>query len=178
MAVDHVKSASITNADANPAVANTMGEGAGAVLKNITGIATGVASSSTDATYQFVRVPSNAKIKSLIFQTQTQTAGTMDFGLYFSTDGQGGRPLSLLAAAAIDQDFFAVAIVLTVITATDITNNPVTSAYSPAKRNQPLWQAAGLLTDPGGFFDIVGTVGATPITTGTGIMVLNCQYTD
>jgi hypothetical protein len=178
MAIDHVKSASITNSDASPVVANTMGEGAGAVLKNITGIATGVAASATDSTYQFVRVPSNCKIKSLIFQTATQAAGTMDFGLYFATDGQGGKPLSLLAANAIDQDFFAVAIVLTVITATDVTNNPVTSAYSPAKRNQPLWQAAGLLTDPGGSFDIVGTIGGTAITTGTGVMVLNCQYTD
>lgn len=177
MAIDHVKSATITNADSNPAVANTMGEGAGAVLKEITGIATGVAASSIDATYQMVRVPSNCKIKRLFFQTQTQAAGAADVGLYFATDGQGGRPLALLAAAAIDQDFFAQALSLTTTTIQDATNNPIGSANNPSKRNQPLWQAAGLTSDPGGFFDICLTV-TTAITTGTGIMTLSALYTD
>jgi hypothetical protein len=39
---------------------------------------------------------------------------------------------------------------------------------TPDKRNQPLWQAAGLTSDPGGFFDIVATVHTTAVTTGTG----------
>lgn len=177
MAVDHVKSASLTNLDANPIVANTMGEGAGAVLKDVTGIATGVASSSIDATYQMVRVPSNAKIKRIFFQTQTQTAGVTDVGVYYATDGLGGRPLSLLVAAAIDRVFFATSISLTTTTVQDVTCNPITSTYTPAKRNQPLWQALGLTSDPGGNFDIVLSL-TTAITTGTGIMVMNVQYTD
>lgn len=177
MAVDHVKSATITNLDASPVVPNTAGEGAGAVLKSITGIATGVASSSIDATYQMVRVPSNAKVKGLLFQTQTQAAGVTDVGLYYATDGVGGKPTSLLVAAAISRTFFASSISLTTTTKQDVLGNPIASPFTPDKRNQPLWQAAGLTSDPGGFFDIVLSL-TTAITTGLGVMVLECQYTD
>jgi hypothetical protein len=158
-------------------VISTAGEGAGATLKCVTGIATGVASSSIDATYQFVRVPSNAKIKRIQFQTQTQTAGAGDVGVYYATDGIGGRPTSLLVANAIDRDFFAAAASLTTTTAQDLTENPIAAAYTPALRNQPLWQAVGLTSDPGGNFDIVLSL-TTAITTGTGIMVMDVYYTD
>jgi hypothetical protein len=177
MAVDHVKSTTITNLDSSPVVPNTAGEGAGAPLKSVTGIAIGVASSSIDATYQMVRVPSNAKVKGLNFQTQTQAAGVTDIGLYYATDGAGGKPTSLLVAAAISRQFFASAISLTTTTRQDVLGNPIGSAFTPDKRNQPLWQAAGLSSDPGGFFDIVLSL-TTAITTGTGVMVLECHYTD
>jgi len=177
MAIDHVKSTSVTNADASPAVANTAGEGGSAPAKCNTGIATGVASSNIDATYQMVRVPSNAKIKRIFFQTQTQTAGAADIGVYYATDGLIGKPTSLLAANAIDQDFFAQAMSLTTTTVQDATNNPIGSAYNPSKRNQPLWQAVGLTSDPGGNFDICLTL-TTAITTGTGVMVMDVLYTD
>jgi len=177
MAVDHVKSTIITALDATPVVQPTAGEGAPAPLKSVTGIATGIASSSIDATYQMVRVPSNSKIKNLSFQTQTQAAGVTDIGLYYATDGEGNRPTSLLVAAAISRTFFASAIALTTTTRQDVLGNPIASPYTPDKRNMPLWQAAGLASDPGGYFDIVLSL-TTAITTGTGIMVLECTYTD
>lgn len=178
MAVDHVKSAAITNSDASPVVANTMGEGGPAALKSNTGIATGVASSSIDATYQMVRVPSNCKIKRITFQSQSQAVGITDIGLYYATDGMGGQPTSLLVAAAINRTFFATAISLvTTVQPTDVTNNPITTTYTPDKRNQPLWQAAGLASDPGGNFDIVLSL-TTAITTGGGIMAMMVDYTD
>ncbi len=75
MAVDHVKSTPITNLDASPAVYQTAGEGGPALLKSVSsGDVIGVASSSIDATYQFVRVPSNAKIKQVIFSSEAQAA--------------------------------------------------------------------------------------------------------
>ncbi len=177
MAVDHVKSASVTNSDASPAVANTAGEGGAAPVKCITGIATGVASSDIDATYQMCRVPSNAKIKRIWLQTQTQAVGVAAVGLYYATDGVIGKPAALLAAAAIDQDFFAASINLATTTVQDVTANPIASAYTPAKRNQPLRQAVGLTSDPGGNFDICLTL-TTAITTGTGVMVMDVLYTD
>lgn len=177
MAVDHVKSASITNSDANPVVANTMGEGGPAALKNVTGIATGVASSSIDATYQMVRVPSNAKIKRMTLQSEAQAVGVTDVGLYYATDGMGGRPLSLLVAAAISRNFFAASINLNTTTMQDVLGNPIGSGYTPSKRNMPLWQAAGLTSDPGGNFDIVLSL-TTAITTGGGVMVMQVDYTD
>jgi hypothetical protein len=108
MAVDHVKSTYITNLDASPAVIPTAGEGGPAPLKSVEGYATVLASgSSVDATYQLVRIKSNCKVKSIIFESEAQTAGKFDLGLYYATDGEGGQATALLAAAAIDQDFFA-----------------------------------------------------------------------
>ncbi len=177
MALVHVKSTSVTNSDASPSVANTAGEGGPAPLKHVTGIATGTASANIDSTFQMVRVPSNAKIKRIILQTQSQTVGVTDVGLYYATDGIGGHATTLLVAAAIDRVFFATSINLATTTPQDVICNPITSTYTPDKRNMPLWQAAGLTTDPGGWLDIVLSL-TTAITTGGGVMVLNVEYTD
>jgi len=177
MAVDHVKSTFVTNSDASPVVANTAGEGGPAPLKTIDGYATAVASSSADATYQLCRIPSNAKVKRIIFESQAQTAGKFDLGLYYATDGLGGKPTALLAAAAIDQDFFAAVIdCASAVLPTDVTNQSLT--YTLAKRAQPIWQAVGLTSDPGGNFDIVATVKTTAVTTGTGLFGISVSYTD
>jgi hypothetical protein len=176
MAVDHVKSTFLTNLDAAPSVQNTAGEGAPAPHNFTDGYATAVALSSVDATYQLVRLPSNAKVKSIIFESEAQTAGKFDLGLYYATDGQGGKPTSLLAAAAIDQDLFATAIdCAAAVTPTDVTNESGT--YTLNKRTMPLWQAAGLSADPGGYFDLVATVVTTAVTTGTGKFGVRVGYT-
>ena len=176
MALDHVKSTFITNLDASPSVQNTAGEGGPAPLKLVDGWATGVASSNIDSTYQFVRIPSNAKVKQLVFETESQTVGVGDLGLYYATDGEGKQPTALLAAAAIDRDFFAsLYSLVSVTTPVDVTNESTT--YTVDKRAQPIWQAVGLTSDPGGYFDIVLTL-STAITTGTGKMGLKCFYTD
>lgn len=177
MSVDHVKSTPITNLDASPVVQNTAGEGGPAPLKSISsGNVVGVASSSINATYQFVRVPSNAKLKQMLFASEAQAAGAIDLGVYYATDGEGGKPTSLLAANAISQALFASAIALTSASqATDVLNESGT--FTPDKQNQPLWQAAGLSSDPGGYLDIVGTL-STAITTGTGKMGMTVNYTD
>jgi hypothetical protein len=177
MAVDHVKSTPVTNLDAVPVVQPTAGEGGAAMLKTISsGDVVGIAASSINATYQFVRVPSNAKVKQVIFDSEAQAAGAIDIGVYYATDGEGGKPAALLAANAISQALFASAVALTALSQpTDVTNESGT--YTPLKRNQPLWQAAGLSSDPGGYFDIVGTL-TVAITTGTGKMGLTCNYTD
>ncbi len=177
MALVHVKSTSVTNLDASPAVANTAGEGGQGAIKDITGIATGTASANIDSTFQMVRVASNCKIKRIWLQTENQTVGVTDVGLYYATDGTGAHATTLLVAAAIDRLFFATSINLATTTIQDVTCNPVTSTYTPSKRNMPLWQAAGLTTDPGGYFDIVLSL-TTAITTGTGVIVLNVLYTD
>lgn len=177
MAVEHVKSTPVTNSDATPATANTAGTGGAAPVKVISsGSVVAVASSSQDSTYQFVRVPSTAKIKALFFESAAQAGGTVDIGVYYATDGLIGKATSLLAAAAIDQDFFASAVAVTSASQpTNVINESGTN--TPAKQNQPLWQALGLSADPGGNFDIVGTI-ATAITTGTGAMGLTAFYTD
>lgn len=177
MAVDHVKSGFITNLDSSPAVANTAGEGGPAPVKTVEGSAVAVASSSADATYQLVRVPSNCKVKQILFESAAQGAGAFDLGLYYATDGEGKQPTALLAAAAIDQDFFATVIdCASAVGITDVTNESGT--YTIDKRTQPLWQAVGLTADPGGYFDIVATVKTTAVTTGTGRLGIRVTYTD
>lgn len=176
MSVDHVKSTYITNLDAAPVVANTAGEGGPATTKSVEGYATAVASSSVNATYQFVRVPSNCKVKSVDLESAAQAQGSFDIGVYYATDGEGGQPTALLAAAAISQALFASAVDLTsAYPITNVTNESGT--YTIDKRVLPLWKAAGLSSDPGGYFDIVGTV-TTAVTTGTGVMGLRVTYTD
>lgn len=177
MAVDHVKSTFITNLDATPATQNTAGEGGPAPQKTIDGYATAVASSSVGATYQLVRIPSNAKVKSIIFESEAQTAGKFDLGLFYATDGEGGKPTSLLVANAIDADFFASAIdCASAVTPTEVVNESGTNTLD--KRAQPIWQAAGLTSDPGGCFDIVASVITTAVTTGTGKFGIRVGYTD
>jgi hypothetical protein len=177
MTVFHVKSTPVTNADAVPVTANTAGEGGSAPLKVAEGSAVVTAAASIDSTIQLVRVPSTAKIKMLNFETAAQTAGQIDIGVYYATDGLGGRPLTLLASQAVDQDFFASAVIVTAaVTITNVTNESTT--YTVDKRVQPLWQAAGLTVDPGGNLDIVATVVAVDITTGAGRMGLTAYYTD
>lgn len=176
MAVDHVKSSFITNLDASPAVINTAGEGAAAPLFHIEGSAIAVASSSVDATYQLVRLPSNCKLKSLTFESAAQTAGKFDIGAYYATDGAAGKAAALLAAAAISQAFFAAAVdCAAAVVRTDILNSA--GNYTIDKRTQPLWQALGLSADPGGNIDIVATVKTTAVTTGTGRLGVSVSFT-
>lgn len=177
MAVDHVKSTFITNLDATPAVQNTAGEGGPAPVKDVDGWATVIASGSVGATYQLARVPSNCKVKSITFESEAQAAGKFNLGVYYATNGEGGQPTSLLVAAAINANLFATDIDTTsAISPTNETNQ--SGNYTLDKRTQPLWQAAGLSSDPGGFFDIVATVHTTAVTTGTGKMGLRVSYTD
>lgn len=176
MAVDHVKSTPITNLDASPVVQNTAGEGGPAPLKSVDGYTTAVASSSVDATYQLVRVPSNAKVKSVFLESEAQGAGAFDIGVYYATDGIGGRPTALLAAAAVSRALFGSAVSCASAVSTDVTNE--SGNYTLDKRTQPLWQAAGLSADPGGNFDIVATVTTTAVTTGTGKLGIRVTFTD
>lgn len=175
MAVDHVKSTPITNLDTIPPTQLTTGEGGGGHLIELTGSAVAIVSSSADATYQLVRIPSNAKVKRILFESAAQAAGKFDLGLYYATDGQKGQPTALLAAAAIDQDFFATVIdCASAVVITDVTNESGT--YTIDLRNQPIWQAVGLTSDPGGYFDVVATVKTTAVTTGTGRLGVSVCY--
>lgn len=178
MAVDHVKATAITNMDASPVLIPTGGSGAGQYLKEVSGSAVALASSSADATYQLVRVPSAAKIKEIIFESAAQTAGKFDIGWYYATDGRRpGIATALLAAAAIDQDYHATAVdCASAVTPTDVTNESGTHTIDD--RILPLWEALGLTTDPGGYFDLVATVVTTAVTTGTGRLGASVRYTD
>ncbi len=46
--------------------------------------------------------------------------------------------------------------------------------YTMAKRNQPIWKAAGLSVDPGGYFDVAATAVNT-VTVG-GVMSIEVKF--
>jgi hypothetical protein len=124
-------------------------------------------------------VPSNCKIKKIWIESAAQAAGTMNVGVTYATDGVGPNSTTppTVVGVAGNASFFTAAYALTAASQpTDITNGPGGS-YTAEKRQMPLWKALGLTADPGGFFDITGTLAAA-ITTGLGTMGLTCVYTD
>lgn len=167
-----VKSTSITNLDATPVVRNTEGEGGQGTLRHIGDYATTTA--NIVQLVALARIPSTAKVKAVYLEAAAQTQGTFDVGLYYSTGALDGTPAAN-AGTAVDLDFFATAVVCSsAVGRTDVTNESGT--YTVAKRNQPIWQAAGLSVDPGGFFDVVFTSMNT-ITTG-GLVAAEVLFCD
>lgn len=170
MAVENIKSTPVTNLDSSPVVYNTQGEGAKFDLEHIDSFATAAAAASINSTYRFVRVPTTIKVKELIFESEAQGAGAIDIGVYYSSSTNDSPGALALAGVVVpgQQALFASAVAITAaVTPTNVVNE--SGSYTLDKRSLPLWQVAGLAADPGGFFDIVGTL-TTAVTTGTGRM--------
>lgn len=159
MATEALKSTAITNLDSSPVSANDTGEGADGFLRLVGDYVTTTSGVTAGSTYQIVRIPTNAKVKEVITEGEAMTAGAFDVGLYYSSSTSDGTQASV-QGTAVDADFFATAVSFaSAVTPTNITNESGT--YTLNKRNQPIWQAAGLSSDPGGFFDLVFTSTAT-----------------
>lgn len=173
-------SASITNLDALAApyivAQNTGGEaGAPGLLQCIDDFVTTVAADAAGVIYRILRVRTNVKVKALVLEAEAMTAGKVQIGLYYSDSAFDGTTPANQIAATINASFFAGdEDCSSAITPTNITN--ANSNYTLDKRSQPLWQAAGLSTDPGGFLDICATVHTTTITTGARLG-LRCEFT-
>lgn len=149
MAVEHLKSSSITNADSVPRVLNNARTTA-MELKEAVGVASASASASIGSTYRFARVPSNARVSQILFASGASGAtGQVDIGLY-RTEKDGG--------AVVDADFFASALDPGggAIAPTDVTHE--SGVFSLANAEKPLWQALGLSADPQVEYDIAATV--------------------
>lgn len=168
MAIDlTLKGSEITNREATPRVLNKPGLGEGAVEKCAYGqIASVTAALSITSIIRLVSVPSNAIITDLRLSSGAQTAGAFDIGLY-RTNGDGG--------AVVDQDFFASAVsCAAAVVNSDVLNESTTNTL--AKQAQPIWQAAGMSTDPKSQLDICATVATTDVTTGTGALALRVRF--
>lgn len=167
MAVVITKSTVITNRDATPAVINDGRLAKGGVISAIGSVAVGAADSATSK-FILATVPSTAMIRQILASCpagMTTLAG--DVGVYRATVDGG---------AVVDVDLFGSAVSFaTVLNNSDITDE--STNYSTDKQEQPLWQAAGLTTDPGTPLDIVITV--TTANTGVaGRVGLKVNYVD
>jgi len=149
MATVHLKSGQVTNATASPRVINNPGV-AGAEVRRTTGIITNSAADDVGSTYRYVRVPSNAIIKTLRFWSAASGAtGQLNVGLYQTAENGGAVVDADLFASAIDPGGGALA-------AVDITHE--SGEYTFAESLLPLWQVIGLTADPVRDYDIAATV--------------------
>lgn len=167
MGTSALKSTSITNLDASPVVENTRGAGAPGGVQYVDDYVTAVAADAAGSTYRFVRVPSNAIVKRVTIESEAQGAGKINLSVYYANGG--------VIVPTTGDSFFASDIDLTsAVAPTDVTNE--SGNYTIDKRKKRLWDALGLTSDPGGFFDIVGVVHTTAITTGTGKIRCAVEY--
>jgi hypothetical protein len=180
-----LKSASITTRDgatANPPANTQVTDGAGApgYLKSISDYVATVSGDTTTSTYKFVRVPSDAIIKKVLFSAQAMSGGKIDLSVYYSDSTQDGTaPANQgLIVPSTGAAFFSGDIdCSSAVAQTDKTfaNAASAGAYNQTLVNLPLWDALGLTSNPGGFFDIVGVCTTTAITTGAP-MALQVDY--
>ncbi len=151
MTTEALKSASVTNRDATPALANTAGEGGAGQLKSVNDYFTPTSGKTVGSTYRVIRLKSTAHVKHIFWEAGAMTQGPFDVGAYYSDAADGTQPA--LAGTVIDADFFASAVsAASAVGITDITNESGT--YTADKRNKQLWDALGLTSDPGGFIPV------------------------
>jgi hypothetical protein len=182
MATSNLKSPSITNLDAIPVVPNTAGEGAPAYCRTLEGTITPLAGDAIGSTYRLVRLPSNAKVKSIIFWSQAQGAGTFDLSAYYSDSTMDGTaPANQgLIVPTTGAAFFADGInaAAAVVGLQVLGNGGVLAGWTPNLINTQLWAALGLTSDPGGFIDVVMVCADVAVTTGGGQVAISVDYAD
>lgn len=172
MAVELVKSAAITNADATPVVLNNPSVERG-VLREMVGSGELSATASIASIVRLARVPSNARISRILLSCDAITSGAADVGVYYP------QTIAGVAGAVIDVDFFASAqSIAAALVHSDITHeaDPADAGvgYGHADVAKPLWEALQLTADPGGYFDIALTL--TAAATAAGTVALKAQF--
>lgn len=159
MAVVAVKGTQITNRDATPRVLVNAALQSGRLRSGI-GSAVITSGDSATSTYRIIGgIPSNAFVRDVIVDSpDIGTTTTADVGLYRST-ADGG--------AVVDADFFASAASLSggALSRSNVTHE--SGVFTLAKREQPLWEALGLTSDPGVEYDLVLTLVGAADATGT-----------
>lgn len=179
MTTEALLSTSITNLNATPRVQNTAGRGAPGRIHFVDGkTAAALSGTTTGSTYRMVRIPSDCVVKRVrACLNAAVTTFTVDIGLYYSNTNDGTSSTNVAAAdTAIDADFFGSAVALAaIVVPTEYTRE--SGEYSVAEMFQEVWQAAGLSTDPGGFFDVVMTTTATTNDNSVALIpYLSCEY--
>lgn len=163
MAVVNTKSTAITNADASPTVLNGPHVENG-MVRNSVGTVEVAAADSDGSVFRFVRIPSNARIKSIKVFCDAITAGTsFDCGLY-QTAANGGAVL--LAAA------FASAVDLS--TAITLGTEILFEAKDIANIQKRVWEDGGLSAEAIRFYDICLT--GNTVGSAAGTISLSVDY--
>lgn len=156
-----LKSVAITDRDASPLV--QVGPiVAGGVLRSSIGSVTTGAADGIGTLYVLAQVPTNARVENISYQCAALgTSCTMNIGLQYPTGAATAGAIGALGSLS----FFASAVATaTATTPTNVINQSGTNTI--ARQEQPLWQALGLASDPGGVFDVVGQIAAATVAGG------------
>ena len=156
MATESVKTTAITNLDAKPPVRTT---NYGATSQQLFGTATFATAVTSGSTYLLARLPSHARLHSLlIWLDASVTTFTGDITLYYSDTWQDGTDANA-GTGAVAAHIYKTAYAMASLTApTEVYMGGNITGANLGKR---LWEDAGLSTDPGGMFDIVIVTTAT-----------------
>lgn len=184
MAIITAKSPSITNWDATPIFIGTTGEGVEGPRRVITDSVAIATTDSIGSIYRLVRIPTNAKIKQVLFDSLTATTAAGDFDVAFSDSATDGTQPALAGGIVqvtgpVDNKLFGAAASLAAQSRVDRT---FLGTFLYAHQNLPLWQvlvnlgATQFVADPGGFFDLV--VKSTTAATVAGTLNLECDYVE
>lgn len=161
-----IDSTLISNRAATPRVANDPWNDA--QMKS-TGVGIIEVSTATDADdeLRFVRIKSNAVVKSVKVSSDAAiTSGAINLGLY-RTDDDGG--------AVVDADLFASALAVGGgLTLSESAHE--SGVYGIEDRNKPLWEALGLSADPQIWYDVTGVV--TTEMGAAGTLCVEVEYVD
>lgn len=185
MAGHNLSSPSITNLDAVPVVANTIGEGAPGFIRQISDYCSPVSGDDTTSTYRLVRFPTTAKIKGVKIFSKIASAGSGDINVAFSDSTSDGTPPSLAGGIVqitgpADNKLFGAA--QSLVLAGVNTDFTFKGTFLPAHQNMPIWAvlvalgATQFSADPGGFFDLFVKI-TTGVTTG-GILSGTVDYVE
>lgn len=154
----NLSSTLITNATASPSVSTSANAGAPGAVNSTYQSITVTTSEDTGNILRFVRVPSNARICSIILFSDA-LGGTCagDIGVYRTSEDGG---------AVVDADHFAsgVSMVSKVAGVEQIFESGVNTVADISK---PLWDALGLTEDPQTTYDIAITLTADVATGGS-----------
>ncbi len=163
MATEALKTTSITNSDAVPIVANTIGEGAPGNLRCANDSVASTSGMLITSTYRICRIPTNAKIKQVLFSCAAHggsAAFDIDIAYTDSPTEQNGGLTGIVQISAADNKLFGAAVAASsALKDSDVT---FSGTFTSAHRNIPLYQvllnlgttdwASG---DPGGSFDLL-----------------------
>lgn len=182
MATEALKTASITNLDASPVTPNTTGEGGPGPLREINDNVTTTAGVTIGSTYKMVRIPTNAKIKKVLWTAAAHggaAAFDIDIGYSDSTsDGTQASLTGIVQISAADNKLFGAG--LTAVSALKHSDVTFSGTFTSAHKNLPLYQVlinlgtADFTADPKGFFDIV--LKSTATDTSGGNLEIQVEY--
>jgi len=164
MAVVNTKATAISNADADPPVTNDPALEKG-LMRECSGTVEVAAADSDNSVYRMCRVPSTARVTSILVGNDAITSGTAyDIGVYDEA-ADGG--------AVIDANEFASGVDLSSALAfTEYLNEAVATEIVDCEK--PLWDKLGKTSDPNLFYDICLT--GTTVGSAAGTISMKLKY--